>query len=56
MGDMRLGLAFEESLVTALSQTGRRINDELGVGAEWNAAVASQVEKLRRCPWRVSIV
>ena len=40
VGDVRLCLAFEESLVAALTKTGRRIHDEFGVGAKGDAAVA----------------
>ena len=39
VGDVRLRLAFEESLVTALTETGSGVHDKLGVGAEGNVAV-----------------
>src|SRR5438128_4795461 len=48
VGNVGLRLAFEESLVTALTETGGGVHDKLGVGAEGNVAVPSEVEAMRR--------
>ena len=48
VGNVGLRLAFEESLVTALTETGSGVHDKLGVGAEGNVAVPSEVEAMRR--------
>src|SRR5665213_1573953 len=53
VSDMSLSLAFEKSFVTALSQTGSGIHDELGVGGKWDAAVSGQVVAMRW--WRLRI-
>ncbi len=55
VGDVRLRLAFEESLVTALAEAGRCINDELRIRAEWYRAVAHQVKAVRWHPFEVVI-
>ena len=56
VGDVRLCLAFEKSLVAALTETRGGVHDELGVGAEWDAAVAGQVVSVGRPPLRVRLV
>jgi hypothetical protein len=56
MGDVRLRLAFEESLVAALAETGGGVHDEFGVGAEWDAAVAGQVVSVGWRPLHVRLV
>src|SRR6266576_3879507 len=52
VGDVRLRLAFEKAFVAALAETCCGFHDELGVGGERDAAVASQVVTVRRRPLR----
>ena len=56
VGNMRLRLALEESFVTALSQAGGRIHDKFGIGGKRNAAVAGEIEAVRRFPFKVRII
>ena len=49
-GDMSLSLIFEKSLVTLLSQTSGRINDEFRIGAKWNFSVGKQIVSVKRFP------
>jgi hypothetical protein len=56
MGDVRLRLALEEALVAALAETRRGVHDELGVGREWNAAVAGEVVAMEWNPVRVRVI
>ena len=56
MGDVRLRLAFEKAFVPALAETRGRVHDELGVGGERDAAVAGQIEAMRRRPLCIGVV
>ncbi len=56
MGDVRLRLAFEESLVAALAEAGGGVHNELGVGRERDASVAGQVVAVRRRPLAIRVV
>jgi len=47
---MRLRLAFEKALVAALAQAGGGVHDEFGIGGKGYAAVAGQIEAVRRRP------
>ena len=55
MSDVRLRLALEKSLVASLTETRGSIHDEFGIRHERDAAVAGEVETMRRLPldWRV---
>jgi hypothetical protein len=56
MGDVGLGLGFEESLVASLAETRRRVHDKLGVRREWDAAVAREIVTVGWHPLRIRIV
>ena len=55
VGDVRLRLAFEESIVTALAKAGGGINHKFRIRAERNRAVAHQVKAVRRHPFEVVV-
>ena len=48
MGDVRLRLAFEKSLVPALAEAGGRVHHKFRIGGERDAAVAGEIEPMRR--------
>ena len=52
VGNMRLRLAFEKSFVAALAETLGSIHNEFGIGHKRDAAVAGQIETMRRRPVR----
>lgn len=55
MGDVRLRLTFEKPFVPALAKTRGSIDNEFGVGCEWDAAVTGQIETGHRFPLRIRV-
>src|SRR5205807_1803054 len=56
VGDVGLRLVFEKAFVAALAKAAGGVHDELGVGHEWDASVAGEVEAMRWRPVCVCII